>query len=186
MKEWGTVYFLVIFGCIYGGLVSVFRERISNSFAHLKRMRFPVFLILAAAVSVAEEICVYSLGNRIAVPDIWRDIIIVPGEWSVWFAAWYLIIARKFRFTQGQALLAAGVSGILFEYIGTGLFLSNPVGLLLYAPLTIITYAAIFVLPLQAMDFTGMSESRWKYPVSIFLPYVLSIPAALILYAVFD
>ena len=41
--------------------------------------------------------------------------------------------------------------------------------------------AAVFVLPLQLIDRTGSDRSRWHYPVAVFLPYVASLPAGVVL-----
>lgn len=146
---------------------------------------FPVFLLVSIIVSVVEELYVYSLGNQVAVPNIWRDIIIVPGEWTIWFSVWYLYTARKYSFTDGEALFSAGLIGLLYEYIGKGIPLSNPVGFILAIPGTVVIYAAIFILPMQLVNFQGENNNFMKYPVSILLPYILTIPAALLLYALF-
>lgn len=111
--------------------------------------------MIAALVSVFEELYVYSSGNRISVPNICQDVIIVPGQWLVWFAIWYLLIALKFSFTTGRALFAAGLEGLLFEYVGTGLIISNPIGFLVNLPQTIVVYAVIFILPMQFIRFSG-------------------------------
>lgn len=184
-REWTVVIFALTYGCLYGGTVYFLRDRLRSLFTSLKKGRFALYLLVAITVSVFEEIYVYLLGGKIAVSNIFLDIIIVPGEWSVWFATWYLFSARKFKFTYGQALLAAGLEGIFFEYIGNGLFLNNPIGFVISIPIAVVVYAAIFILPMQLIEFKGETDSLWKYPVAVILPYLLSIPAALILYAVF-
>lgn len=184
-ENWKFILFTFTFGGLYGGTVYTYRHRIGMFFEKHGLRNFPVFIFLSILVSVLEELYVYVLGIRTAVPDIWIDIIVVPGEWAVWFATWYLILSRRYRFTAGQALFAAGLEGIMYEYVGNGIFLRNPVGVLLSIPGTVIVYAAIFILPMQLISFTGTSESIWKYPVSVFLPFVLTIPVALLLYAVF-
>lgn len=181
---WHEIEFIALFGICYGGLVYSRRRSIKSFFFRRKLNVFPVYMAIAIAVSVIEELTVYMLGNRVAVHNIWRDIIIVPGEWSVWFATWYLFLARRFWFTDIQMLLSAGAEGVMFEYIGNGLFLANPLGFLVSIPLAILIYAAIFILPMQLMPITGESRTLWKYPISILLPYALSIPMALFLYAI--
>lgn len=183
LRDWGELVFTYSFGAGYGGIVYVGRNRIRKALSTLKTSRFPLFLVTSFLVSVAEELYVYSLGNRIAVPQIWRDVIIVPGEWLVWFATWYLFTSRRYRFTNGGALLAAGLEGLMFEYIGNGLILSNPVGFVISVPLTIVVYAAIFILPMQFVDFSGQKMGKERYPVAVLLPYLLSIPATLLLFA---
>lgn len=179
------ITFLLTYGCLYGGVVYVYSPRIRQFFVSRRLNVFPVFMIVSILVSVTEELYVYALGNKIAVPSIWRDIIIVPGVWSVWFATWYLYISKKYSFTVGEALLAAGMEGVLFEYLGKILGQLDPLELLIAFPGTVIVYAAIFILPMNLMNFEGTTKTYWKYPVSVFLPYVLTIPVALLLYALF-
>ena len=183
-QDWGEVIFSLSFGGFYGGLIYIFRRKISSKLELSGTRTLPVFLLVCILVSVFEELYVYSLGNRIAVPNILRDLVIVPGEWLVWFATWYLFISRKFNFTTGQALFAAGLEGIMFELVGTGLILSNPLGFIITFPLTIVVYAAIFILPMQFINFSGKNESLWKYPIAVFVPYVLAIPATFVLFAI--
>ena len=101
----------------------------------------------------------------------------------MWFATWYLFVSRRYRFTTGEALLAAGMEGLMYEYIGNGLVLSNPIGFLVSVPLTVVVYAAIFILPMQFIKFSGQKKGVTRYPIAVLLPYLLSIPAALVLYA---
>ncbi len=184
LQEWGEIAFALSFGVIYGGAVYWKREGIRSYINSTGMNRFPVYIVVCIIVSIAEELYVFALGNRTAVPDIWRDIVIVPGEWSVWFASWYLFLGKKFSFTTGEALFAAGVEGILFEYIGNGFIFSNPVGFVISIPLTIVVYAAIFMLPLQFISFTGSYGKVWKFPVSILMPYLFVIPVAVLLFVI--
>lgn len=183
LHDWSELAFPVSFGAGYGGIVYLGRRRITEVLAPLKSVRFPAFLLASILVSVSEELYVYSLGNQVAVPDIWRDIIIVPGEWLVWFATWYLFLSRRYAFSTGEALMAAGLEGLMYEYVGTGLILSNPLGFLVSIPLTIVAYAAIFILPMQFIKFSGRRKGIWRFPVAVLLPYLLSIPATFLLYA---
>lgn len=181
--NWGNVIFSLTFGVVYGGVVYTQRERIRKLLGSINRRRYALFLALAITVSVLEEIYVYSLGNKIAVPDLMLDIIIVPAEWAVWFTTWYFVISRRFLFSEGEALLMAGIEGILFEYSGGLAILGNIPGFLVSIPVTVVVYAAIFILPMQLIKFEGKS-SRWvKYPIAVVLPYLFTIPMALLLYA---
>ena len=93
-KQWSLIIFTLSFGVLYGGGIYRFRLRIRNA-VHARRLdRFSAYAAVAVSVSVAEEFYVFALGNRIAVPDIWLDVIIVPAEWLVWFATWYFILSR--------------------------------------------------------------------------------------------
>lgn len=183
LQNWSEVTFVLTFVVAYGGIVFLMQKRINAYLYSSGLKRFPVYLAVCVLVSVFEEFYVFALGNRIAVPDIWKDIVIVPGEWSVWFATWYLLLAKKYSFAPGEALFAAGFEGIMFEFIGTGLIVADPIGFLISFPLTIIVYAAIFILPMQFLSFSGSYKSKWKLPVSVFLPYVLTIPVTFLLYA---
>jgi hypothetical protein len=53
-------------------------------------------------------------------------------------------------------------------------------------PLAVVVYAAIFVLPMQLIEFTGTNDSRMKYPIGIVLPFILTFPAAIILCVLFS
>lgn len=184
--ELSVAIFAMTFGGGYGGFIFTQRDRIRYFFESRKLDIFPVYITLAILVSVAEEIYVYSLGNRIAVPNIFSDIIIVPGEWAVWFTVWYYFIARRYLFNTGTALFTAGLEGLLFEYLGNGLALSNPIGFIVSIPTTIAVYASIFVLPMQLINFKGKINRWWKYPIAVILPYIFTLPAALLLYAIFN
>lgn len=181
--DWSEVIFTVTFGFLYGGMVYHNSQKIGDFSESSGLKNFPVYIAVCLLVSVVEELYVYSLGNRIAVPIIWKDLVIVPGEWLVWFAAWYLIIARKFAFSYGEVLFLSGFGGIMFEFLGNGLAITNIVGFIITFPLTIVVYAAIFILPMQFINFSGQSHSFWKYPASIIIPYVLTIPVTILLYA---
>jgi hypothetical protein len=184
-RAWNIVSYSVTFGVAYGGTVYLLRGKIRSFFSGIGRIRYPAFLALSLVVSVSEEVYVYILGNHVAIPNIWLDIIIVPLEWAVWFSGWYYLISRKYRFTEGQALLAAGLAGILFEYSGKGFLAFNPLAMLIFFPTAIVIYSAIFILPMQSIQFTGRRETWLKYPIGVFVPYLLSIPVGLVLYFTF-
>lgn len=181
-NSWSIVIFSVTFIFGYGGMIFYFRKRIRSLFDGLNKMRFPVFIGFALLVSVLEELYVYSLGNKVAVSNIWLDIVIVPLEWAAWFATWYLLVSHKYSFTESQALLSAGLSGILFEYSGKGFLISDPLAMLVFFPTTVFVYAAIFILPMQLIPFTGKRDSKLKYPIGVFVPYISSLPVGLALY----
>ncbi len=181
-RSWSIIAYSVTYGVIYGGTVYLLRGKIRSFFSGIGRTRYPLFLILSLVVSVSEEVYVYILGNHIAIPNIWLDIIIVPLEWAAWFSGWYYLISRKYKFTEGQALLAAGLAGILFEYSGEGFLAFNPLAMLIFFPTAIVIYSAIFILPMQLIQFTGEKETWLKFPIGVFVPYLLSIPVGLVLY----
>ncbi len=181
-REWTIVAYIITFGLGYGGIIYTQRTGIKSFFIGRGLNRYPVFLALAILVSVLEELYVFALGNRTAVPGIINDIIVVPGEWAVWFTVWYFVIARRYSLGENEALICAGLSGIMFEYIGTGLFLQNIAGFIVSIPTTIVVYASIFVLPMQLITFDGKVGQKRKYIISTVLPYLSSIPATVLLY----
>lgn len=184
-RDYGNVIFSLSYGIGYGGLIYLQRARIRGFFSSVKTGRYAVFIFLAIIVSVSEEVYVYSLGNKIAIPNLMLDIIIVPGEWTVWFTTWYFLISRRYHFTEGEALMAAGIGGILFEYGGGLAIIDNPLGFVVSLPVTVVVYAAIFILPMQLIKFEGKRYSYSKYPVAVLLPYLLTIPMTILLYALF-
>lgn len=181
-KSWDILIYSLTYVLVYGSLIFYFRQRIRSTFSKISKWKFPVFIAIGLLVSIFEEIYVYSLGNKIAVSSIWLDIVVVPLEWAAWFATWYLLISRRYHFTESQALLTAGLTGILFEFSGKGFLVSDPLAIIVFFPSAIFVYAAIFILPMQLIDFTGSRNSWVKYPIGIFVPYLASIPVGLLLY----
>ena len=185
-REWGVVAFGVTYGLVFGGLAYHFRHLVVPFFKRMGLYNYKGFLLICVIVSVTEETYCYLLGNRIAHPVLWIDLIVVTGLWTVWFGTWYFHLSKKYAFTEKEALMTAAFTGVLYEYIGTGYFLQNPLGVVLAFPLGVIVYAAIFVLPMQLIEFTGTNNSRMKYPVSIVLPFILTFPAAIVLFVLFS
>ena len=178
--EWSTVIFVSTFAGAYGLLVWSKRQGIRDWLRVHFRNRTLGILIIGTTVSVLEELYCYVLGVRLAHPILWADLVIVTSMWMVWFMTWHLFLSRRFAFTEKEYLFTAGTAGILFEYIGGGI--SDPLGALLMAPLAISVYMAVFILPSLLMDFDGENASLIKYPVAIFLPYLLMIPVAFIVF----
>jgi hypothetical protein len=141
-------------------------------------------MLLSIAVTIAEEVFCYVTGNRIANPVLGIDLIIVSVLWSVWFGTWYFYLSKKYIYKENEALLLAGMSGVIYELIGTGVFLRRPIVLAVLTPMAIGVYAAVFIWPMQLIDFTGKKNSLWKYPVSIILPVILTIPVTMALFLV--
>jgi hypothetical protein len=184
--EWSVVVFAVTYGLGFGGICYVLRKRVRKLFVNLHLKNYGGFLAITVLVTVGEEVYCYALGNRIAHPVLWIDLIMVTVLWSVWCGTWYFLLSKWYWFREEEALLAAGCTGVSYEFVGTGAVLENPGGILLATPLAVVVYAAIFVLPLQLMDFSGTRKGVSKYIVGIFLPFVLTVPVALGLYVVFS
>ncbi|OPY28838.1 MAG: hypothetical protein A4E28_01299 [Methanocella sp. PtaU1.Bin125] len=178
--------FAFAYTIIYGGICYRYRDCIRSL---LNGIRLPVvikFFGIAFLVAAAEEVFCYLTGNRIALPVLWADILFCGLAWFGWFGAWYFFLSKKYRYSATEALLLAGMAGILYE--GIGPVLANPVAVLpvlVIAPFIFLVYAAIFVVPMQLISFTGTKEGLWKYPVSIVLPYLASLPIVLVLFLFF-
>jgi hypothetical protein len=184
--EWSVVVFAATYGLGFGGVCYMLRKRVRKLFVNLHLKNYGGFLVVTVLITVGEEVYCYALGNRVAHPVLWIDLLMVTALWSVWFGTWYFLLSKWYWFREEEALLTAGCTGILYEFVGTGAVLENPGGILLVTPLAVVVYAAIFVLPLQLIDFSGTRKGVSKYVVGIFLPFVLTIPVALGLYVVFS
>ena len=153
--------------------------------AKLRLDNYAGFMLLAIAITFVEETFCYVTGNHIAYPVLWIDLVLVAGMWAVWFSTWYFYLSKKYAYDEKEALLLAGIAGIFYEFVGTGAFLTTPLEALAITPLAIVVYAAIFIWPMQLIDFKGTSESWTKYPVSVLLPFALTFPVAAVLFIVF-
>jgi hypothetical protein len=178
--SWSMVAFTLVFGFLFGGLAWRFRASVRPAFRRAGLDNIGGFLLLAFWISVFEEVLCYGLGNRVANPILWADIIQVSVTWLFWFATWYLYIAKRYAFSKKEALLVGASVGILYECVSSGTVFGNPL-VLLMSPMVVIIYAAIFVLPLQLIDLKGKDDSAWKYPVGIVLPYLASLPMGVVL-----
>jgi hypothetical protein len=185
-RNWALVSFALLFGLGFGGAAWMLRSRVQPAFRRLGLANFGGFALMAVAISSAEEILCWALGNRIANPVLWKDLVLVNGIWLVWYASWYYILSRRFAYKEKEALLLAASTGILYEYVSSGAIWTNPTGIFLGAPLAAVVYAALFILPMQLVDFSGKDEGTLKLPASVFLPYILSFGAALPLVILFS
>lgn len=186
LGDWSLVIFAAGFGAVIGGLEYRYRRSIRPLAARLGLNNYAGFLVLSIAISTFEETFCYLTGNHIAYPVLWIDLILVSVMWTVWFGTWYFYLSKRYAFSEKEALLLAGSVGIFYEFVGTGAFLSNPIGIMMITPLAIVIYAAIFVWPMQLIDFSGKNNSWIKYPVSILLPFILTFPVAIVLYVIFS
>jgi hypothetical protein len=177
-RNWALVWFALVFGLGFGGLFWAIRSRIRPAFEKLGLANFAGFALLSVAISTFEEVLCWALGNRIANPVLWKDLVLVNGTWLVWYASWYFFLAKRYVYQEKEALLLAASTGILYEYVSSGSFYSNPAGIVLGAPLAIVVYAALFVLPMQLVGFEGKIDGAGKYAASTLLPYIFSFAAA--------
>lgn len=183
-KEWSVVAFGLTYGLGFGGIAYTYRRRVQPFFKKVHLDNYYGFLVLTVIITVTEEVYCYILGNQIAHPVLWVDLLLVTVMWSVWFGVWYFFLATRYYFEEKEALMTAGFTGVFYEFVGTGAILENPFGIVIAVPLAVVVYAAIFVLPLQLIRFTGKRTGKAKYVVGVVLPFVLTIPVALVLYGV--
>jgi hypothetical protein len=181
VQRWGLVWFGLLFGLAFGGISWRVRGRLRPALERLGLANLTGFLLLALAISAFEEGLCWALGNATANPILWADLIQVCVGWSFWFATWYLYLGRRFAYSERESLLLGASVGVLFEGVSSGFVFVSPLLVVLGAPLVLVIYAAVFVLPLQLIDRTGSDRSRWRYPVAVFLPYVASLPAGVVL-----
>lgn len=185
-REWSVVAFGVTYGLGFGGIAYTLRKKVRPFFQRINLDNYGGFLLLTVVVTITEETYCYLLGNQIAHPVLWVDLIMVTVMWSVWFGVWYFFLSKRYIFEEKEALMTAGFTGVFYEYVGTGAVLTNPFGFLLAIPLAVVVYAAIFVWPSQLLTYTGERTDKTKYVVGVVLPFVLTIPAALVLYLIFS
>lgn len=182
LGSYSIVLYTTIFCMGYGLPMFIFRNRLRTRLRISGIAKLLFFLILSLSISAIEEVLAYSTGNRIAYSPVSLDILLVPLIWLPWFLTWYFYLSRKYSFNEYSSLATGGSTGILFEFSGK---LFNPSfypDLLIAVPLAIAVYASILVLPFTLIDFTGKSKSRLRYPVSVLLPFVLSIPVVFAVY----
>ena len=152
--EWGVATFGITYGLVFGGFAYRFRKKVREFFSRIGLFNYKGFLFLSIVISITEETYCYLLGNRIAYPVLWIDLVLVTTMWTAWFGTWYFYLSKKYAFTEKEALMTAAATGVFYEYIGTGGFLQNPFGIFLAFPLAVVIYAAIFILPMQLMELT--------------------------------
>jgi hypothetical protein len=184
--EWSVVAFGVTYGLGVGGVAYRYRRWVRPLFEKVALANYKGFFLLTVSITVTEEVYCYVLGNQIAHPVLWVDLVLVAVMWSVWFGTWYFLLSKWYYFEEKEALMTAGFTGVLYECVGTGAILENPLGVVLAVPLAVVVYAAIFVLPVQLIEFTGECTRKTKYVVGAVLPFVLTIPAALGLYCILN
>ena len=181
VQSWNLIAFAVLFGLVFGYVSWTFRGRLRPALKKAGLDNFAVFLLLAFVIGVFEELVCWGLGNRIANPILWADLIQVCVSWLFWFATWHLFLAKRFAYSEKEALLLGASVGILYEGVSSLNIFISPLLVLLMAPLAVVIYAAIFLLPLQLIDLKGTDRSLWRYPAGIFLPYLASLPMGIVL-----
>ena len=185
-KVWDVVIYGITYCFIFGGLLYKFRNKIGRALEKLHFKNFIGFALLVTFLTVIEELYVLKLSGpeALAHPTLWVNLVLVSSFWLVWLSTWYFYLSKKYVFTKEQAILTAGFSGIMYELVGTlKIFDINAV--LFITPISILVYATVAIIPMQLIDFTGQKDSKAKYLISVVLPFLITIPVALILYFIF-
>jgi hypothetical protein len=172
--------FVLSFGLLFGGLAWKYRRSVRPLMARVRLDNLAGFVLLALVVPALEETLCWGLGNTVAMPVLWKDILFCAAVWLPWFLCWRFFLSKRYRVTEKEALLLAASTGLLYEFAGKPGVFSNPLGLFLVAPLIVVVYAAIFIIPMQLIDFSGAKDGPSKYLVAPVLPYLLSWPAAVL------
>jgi hypothetical protein len=174
-QEW-TVFIFTLIMSVFGGLIYWKKDWL------LKKLPtgFVWFILIAAVISILEESLCFTLGCNMADPNLLIDLYIVVPIWAVWFSSWWLM-AKRYKFTQIEALMIAGFNGFLYEYVGTGAVLQDPIGWIIAYPLVSIVYSSIFILPMLMIKFTGERRNVTAFFIAAFLPFALSIPTVVVL-----
>lgn len=183
-REWSVVAFGVTYGLGFGGIAYTLRKRVQPFFEKVNLDNYKGVLLLTVGITVTEEVYCYLLGNQIAHPVLWVDLVVVTVTWVTWVSTWYFFLSKRYSFEEKEALMVAAFTGVFYEYVGTGAILENPFQVVFAIPLAVVVYAALFVWPLQLISITGRYTGNLKYVVGVVLPFVLTIPVAVVLYLI--
>lgn len=183
-KNYSVFVFAITSSLIFGLLPYLYRDKIKTFFKKVGLHNVLGFFLVAFVITALEETYCYLLGNKVAYPVLSIDIFLVFFIWLGWFGVWYFWISKKYFFTDAEAILAAGLPGVLYEYVSKPEFLANPLGILIAFPLSAVIYSAIFVIPMQTLDLSGKKKGWRKYLVSLIVPFLISLPIAIISFVV--
>ncbi|VVB79089.1 Uncharacterised protein [uncultured archaeon] len=178
-KNYSVFVFGITAPLILGLLPYFYRNNIKNFFKRVGLHNVWGFFLVAFIITVLEESYCYILGNEVAYPVLSVDVFLVFIIWLGWFGTWYFWISKKYSFTSAEAILAAGLPGVLYEYVSKPEFLANPLGVLIAFPLSAVIYSAIFVIPMQTLDIRGKKTGWRKYFDSLVIPFLISLPLAI-------
>lgn len=182
---WQLIGFVITYALVFGGMVAAVHP-ITRAGLRRKGRTGPLpFLLVAVAWSCFEELWCNAFGCKLAISVLWADLVFVSAVFTAWLATWYFVLARRFRFTSGQAIIMGSLMGAFFEVVLPGHLFSQPLAALLITPLAILIYRTLFVVPFAMMEFTGTRETPLKYAAAIVLPVVAAGAAAVVVFIVF-
>lgn len=111
-------------------------------------------------------------------PQLFADLVLGIGFYGGWAAAWLLVL-RRFRFTLAETFLVTGIQGIFFEQLGAvfimmvAVFLANPLQSVLFGLYVCAVHGSavgLALLPvLHRLDHPENSRSWRRFPAAIVL-----------------
>jgi len=182
-QDWVVVAHAGLFVGLFGFVVYRYRHKLGTLLGKVGGRTVPGFILLVCILTLIEEGSAYYFGGPESVvhPNFAINILLVGTFWTIWLLTWKLFLARRYSFTEREALLTAGFSSLLYE---ASILYSSPNAFILFTGIMVLLYAALATLPMQLISFTGTRTSKSKYVISIVLPYLITWPVALVLYAV--
>jgi len=181
-----VVVYLLLFVGVYGGVLWSVRHRIRPGLARLGLDNTAGFVLLGVGASSIEETVSFAAAgpSSLVIPNLPVDLVWINAIWLGWLLPWYVFIPRRFSFTEREALLVGGSTGVLFEVIVTRIAFSFPL-VVLWVPVAWTVYAVVFLAPLQLVRFPTSSSRRGKVPVALAATWGPAIAVALALYVLF-
>ncbi len=172
--EYSIPLFALTYGILYLSFLWYFRDKIRAIFSRYSDS-FTFFVFVSLISVTVEELWCWLAGGTLARSIIWQDLLVVSISWVPWFLVWKYYLSKKFAWSDKEAMLVAGFTGILFELVPKLQIFANLIATIIILPTIIIVYSAVFLLPMLAMNFTGKNNVWYKYPLAIFIPYVASV-----------
>jgi len=186
LGAWGLVGFTLSYGVIFGGTMAEAHPMARAVLRSAGRNGPVFFLALAAAWSCLEELWCNGFGCVLAIHSLWADLVFVGAVFTAWLASWRFVLARRYRFRSGEAIILGSLVGVFFELVLPGHFFTQPLGALLLAPLDILVYRGLFLLPMSIIDFSGARETPVKYVAALAVPIAAAGAVAVVVFIVFS
>jgi hypothetical protein len=90
--------FAFLYTIVYGGLCYRYKDNIKTFLKGLPVNTVIKFFSVAFPVAAAEEVFCFLMGNRIALPVLWADVLFCGLVWFGWFGTWYFYLSKRYRF----------------------------------------------------------------------------------------
>lgn len=182
---WGLAVYMLLFVGVFGTAVFRYRSQMGRLLAQIGFRNTWLFAVLVIVTVLFEEYLIYFLVGveGIMNPNLLINMILISTFWLSWLLTWKLYLAKRYFFTEKEAIMTAGLSGVLFEIVGPLKFL-DPAAVLFITPLSVFIYATAAILPMQLVGFVGQKTGGVKYLAGVFLPFLAAWPAALLVYVI--